>query len=74
MTVTERIVEHLRDLPPSVQQRVLHFVELLEARINGDGKANELAEWSEMSLSNAMRGMEEEEEPYSLDDIREITP
>jgi len=74
MTVTEKIVEHLRDLPASAQEKVLHFVELLEARINGNGKASELAEWSDMSLAYAMRGMEEEEEPYSLDDIRETTP
>jgi len=62
MTVAEQIMQHLRALPETAQAEVLDFIEFLESRSN---KAN----WSEFSLSQAMRGMESDGSQYSLDDI-----
>ena len=64
MTVTEQIIEHVNALPESAQSEVLDFVEYLELKSN---KVN----WSELSLSQAMRGMESEADLYSLNDIKE---
>ena len=63
MTVAEQIMQHLRALPETAQAEVLDFIEFLESRSN---KAN----WSEFSLSQAMRGIESEDSQYSLDDIK----
>jgi len=63
MTVAEQIVQHLNTLPETAQAEVLDFVEFLESRSNN-------ANWSGFSLTQAMRGMESEESPYSLNDIK----
>ncbi len=66
MTITEKIVKHVRSLPESLQAEVLDFVEYLETK-----KDKDEIDWSTFSLSNAMRGMENEHSPYSLKDIKE---
>jgi len=63
MTVAEQIVQHLNSLPETAQAEVLDFVEFPESRSNN-------ANWSGFSLTQAMRGMESEESPYSLNDIK----
>lgn len=70
MSLAEKIVEHLRRLPEEAQAEVLDFVELLETRSKKSRKDPEDA-WSSFSLAQAMRGMEDEEEIYSLEDLRE---
>jgi len=64
MTVTEQIMQHVNTLPEAAQSEVLDFIEYLESKST---KAN----WSEFSLSQAMRGMESETTLYSLNDIKE---
>lgn len=70
MGLADRIVEHLRRLPEEAQAEVLDFVELLETKSKKNGEDSEGA-WSSFSLAQAMRGMEDEEEIYSLQDLRE---
>ncbi len=36
-----------------------------------DGNRSEDAMWTDLSLASAMRGMEEEDTPYALTDIKE---
>ena len=71
MSVTDKIIHHVKGLPESVQTEILDFVEFLETRTE-KGKQEEQS-WSELSLTQAMRGMEDEPSPYSLDDIKETS-
>lgn len=70
MSLTEKILEHLQSMPESVQAEVLHFVEYLESKIKSSELENE-GNWSTLSLSHAMRGLEEEPSPYSLKDVKD---
>jgi len=62
MTVAELIMQHVNTLPEVDQSEVLDFVEYLESR-------SDRTNWSVLSLSQAMRGMESEKSMYSLGDI-----
>ena len=70
MVLAEKIVEHLRRLPEEAQTEVLDFVEFLETRSKKSREGSEDA-WSSFSLAQAMRGLEDEEEIYGLEDLRE---
>jgi hypothetical protein len=63
MTIEEKIIQQIRELPESQKAAVLDFVESIRDR--------EEKEWAAFSLSHAMRGMEDEETPYTIDDIKE---
>lgn len=71
MSLTERILEHLQSMPEPLQVEVLHFVEYLESKIKNTELERE-ADWFVLSLSHAMRGMEDESVPYSLNDIKDL--
>jgi len=64
MSLEQRIIHHIHELPESKKAEVLDFIEYLI------GKADDRV-WSEFSLSSAMSGMEGENSPYSLEDIKE---
>jgi hypothetical protein len=69
MTVTEQIIEHVRELPETIQTEILDFIEFLETKSETSGR--EKSEWLDFSLSQAMRDMESESSPYSLSDVKE---
>ena len=69
MTVAEQIIDHIKSLPEAVQAEVLDFVCYLKTKRNMAKSEN--VEWSDLSLSQAIRGMESESSPYSLDDVKE---
>ena len=72
MSLTEKILEHLQELPVTFQAEVLDFVEYLESKIKKGGEIKvEHTDWSELSLSFAMQGMENEYSPYSINDLKE---
>lgn len=71
MTTVEKIAQHVQVLPEPVQQEVLDFVEFLKSRRQLPKDRDEDAVWTELSLTSAMRGMEDEESPYTLTDIKE---
>ncbi len=71
MSLTEKILEHLQSMPEPMQVEVLHFVEYLESKIKNSEFEDE-ADWFTLSLSYAMRGMEEESAPYSLKDVKDF--
>lgn len=71
MTLAEKILQHIKDLPQSLQAEVLDFVEYLESKIKKGKEDKEDVDWSTLSLSFAMRGLEDEQSPYSLDDLKE---
>ena len=64
MSLEEKIIQHIHELPESKKAEVLDFVEYLRNKI-------EERDWSDFSLSFAMRGMENEISPYSLEDLKE---
>ncbi len=64
MRLEDRIIEQIQKLPEDKKAEVLDFVEYLRLKI--DDK-----EWSAISIETAMRGMEDENNIYSLSDIKE---
>jgi hypothetical protein len=64
MSLEDKIIQHVHDLPENKKAEVLDFVEYLKTK-------SEEKDWSDLSLSSAMRGMENEDTPYSLDDLKE---
>jgi len=71
MDISEEISEHVEKLPEAFQAKVLDFVEYLESKISRDNKRGVEDDWSQLSLSFAMRGMEDECSTYSIDDVKE---
>jgi hypothetical protein len=71
VTVAERILRHLQELPEPLQAEVLDFVEYLETRAHEAPREPEDAAWSAFSLSHVMRGLEGEPALYFPNDIKE---
>jgi uncharacterized membrane protein YqiK len=67
MSLAEKIMEYVQTLPESKQVEVLGFVEYLRSK----AEKQEIKDWTDLSLSSAMRGIEEEQTPYTLNDIKE---
>jgi hypothetical protein len=70
VTTAEAIVQSLEPLPESSKQEILDFVEFLKTRREKNGPREEDAGWSRLSLASAMRGMENEDSPYTLADLK----
>jgi len=68
MSIAERINVTVKKLPELKQIEVLDFVKYLQSRTEKE----EYKEWNDLSLSSAMRGMEDEQSPYSTNDLKEI--
>jgi len=72
MAVADRIQQYVQRLPERLQSEVLNFIEHLLAKAGREDSAQNEREWSNISLSLAMHGMEDEETPeYSLSDLTE---
>ncbi len=70
MLVSVKITRHIKKLPDSLQSEVLDFVEFLLAKVERD---QDDVEWSQFSLTTAMRGMEDEALPsYTLADLKVV--
>jgi len=67
MVLEETIIKHLHALSESEQVEVLNFVAYLRLK----SEKQEDTYWSNISLCSAMRGMEDEQTPYSLEDLKE---
>lgn len=71
------LISKLEALPRDKQAEVFDFVEFLAARCETEaGKPHTHAEWtdaefSELSMRQALRGMEEEPVAYTREDLRE---
>ena len=71
MVVTEQINSKLQRLPNLYQQEVLHFVEFLSQKaMRGETETKEKL-WSDFSLTQAMRGLEDNDAPeYTEADLK----
>ena len=71
MMIAEKIQQNLQRLPPSSQAEVLDFVEYLLSKAERTIPRHESEVWSNLSLTLAMRGMENEETPpYTTADLK----
>lgn len=71
----EELIAKVSRLSAARQQEVLDFVAFLEQRY-GDEQDAEQADWSDqlfhtLSVEQAMRGLEDEPDLYSEDDLKE---
>jgi predicted acetyltransferase len=71
MTLAEKIFQHVKSLPDTLQAEVLNFVEYLESKAEKNKENVSETDWSTLSLYFAMQGMENEHSSYSLDDLKE---
>lgn len=69
--LTDKINKYIKQLPKGRQEEVLDFVEFLLKKPEKISDRQEEQEWSEMSLTSAMRGMEEDTPEYTTKDIKE---
>lgn len=67
MTVAEVLYNKIQNLTPIEQSEVLDFVEFIHIKHTKSPKDN----FSDLSLSMAMKGMEDEPAEYTLEDIKE---
>ena len=68
MTLNEKILRYTQKLPPSFQEELLDYLQYLTMK----AEQQEKQEWSLLSLSSAMRDIEEEEIIYSVSDIKVV--
>ena len=73
MIITEKIQEYVQRLPAPLQSEVLDFIEYLLSKAERDIPRRESESWSDLSLTSAMRGMENEETPsYTVADLKAL--
>jgi hypothetical protein len=68
MIVTDVLNSKVKNLPFAAQTEVLHFVEFLSQKY--EQQESEGKQWSEFSLDQAMKDLEDET-PYSEEDLQE---
>ncbi len=68
MTLDEKIQRYAQKLPYSFQEELLDFVQYLLMK----AEQQEKQDWASLSLSSAMRDMEDETVLYSLSDLRVV--
>ena len=73
MILSERIQEYVQRLPTFFQMGVLDFTEYLLAKAERKAVRQEEKDWSNLSLSFALRGMEDEDTPaYTTSDLKVV--
>jgi len=72
MSTVEKINVHVQQLPESFQIEVLNFVEFLTSKLNDKDSRQAEVLWSQFSIAQAMRGLEDENVPaYDESDLKE---
>jgi len=72
MIITEKINRKLEKLPISIQLEVLDFVEFVAQKAEKQNSSEENRQWTEFSLRQAMKGLENEELfEYTEADLKE---
>ena len=73
MLRTEKIQKYVQKLPESLQAEVLDFVEYLWSKVERETNEKEESNWSTLSITLAMRDMEDEDTPtYTTDDLKVV--
>lgn len=72
MIVTEKINQKLEKLPIEIQLEILDFVEFIAQKAEKQNALEENWQWTDFSLAQAMKGLENEETPeYTEADLKE---
>ncbi|MBC8334741.1 MAG: hypothetical protein ISR59_11710 [Anaerolineales bacterium] len=66
MTLDEKIHQYAKKLPHSFQEELFDFVQYLLMK----AEQQEKQDWTSLSLSSAMRDMQDEPALYNISDIR----
>jgi len=70
--IFEEVVQGIQTFPYQMQVEVLDFIGYLKNKLAIEQARREEVEWSHLSLTNAMKDMEDEkEEEYSDADLKE---
>ena len=73
MAIIDQIQQRVQQLPVTSQEEVLDFVEHLLSKADRETVRQEEKRWNELSLTAAMRGLENENGPeYTTDDLKVI--
>ena len=67
MNLADIIIKDLQNLPKTEQMEIIDFIKYLQEKI----EKQDNKDWSMFSISSAMKGMEDEISPYSIDDLKE---
>ena len=68
MTLDEKIHQYVQKLPHSFQEELLDFVQYLLMK----AEQQEKQDWASLSISSAMREIEDEPVLYSLSDLKVV--
>jgi len=68
MTLDEKIHQYIQKLPHSFQEELLDFVQYLLMK----AEQQEKQDWASLSISSAMRDIEDESILYSLSDLKVV--
>jgi len=71
MTTAQAIAQRLMSLPEDAQREVLDFVEFVKSRRTEQTRNQKTRHGRRCHLRRPMRGMEDEESPYTLGDLKE---
>ena len=73
MITLNKLQQYVEKLPQPLQAEVIDFVEYLLAKAERNNGAQENADWMDLSLALAMRGMENESSPiYTRADLKVV--
>ena len=73
MAIAEKIQQYIQELPASLQEEALDYVEYLLAKAKSKAVQQEKETWSSLSLASAMSDMEDEDSPiYSKADLKVV--
>lgn len=67
MNLEKEVIEKFKTLPNHKQVEAIDFIDFLQKRI----ESQERERWNEFSLASAMRGMEDEDDLYTVNDLKE---
>jgi hypothetical protein len=71
MTIIDKTHEGVQQLPTALQAEVLDFIQYLLVKTTRDSQEDEEVTWSDISLSSAMYGKEDEDSPaYTKADLK----
>lgn len=70
MAIADRIHQFVQRLPEPLQTEVLDFARFLLYRLERESTEAGRDDWAALSLSMAMRGMEDEDSLYTTDDLK----
>jgi hypothetical protein len=72
MAIADKLQEKLSKLPEPLQNEVLDFAEYLVRKYDRQARQDDM-EWANLSLQNALRGMEDESLPcYGISDLKVV--